>query len=322
MSKALLGKLILNSAVNFYVKPLLNKETRRKLFHESLEKEIYAEVKTVSTKIDRLNDKVSKLQIQPSYRAFNKEINFYTKRVIPTIKEICGNEEVNSSQIEELATKLDTKCSNFSDEIHNAWGVISDEVNSCNFSVRILFGLTKDMYCLHLAMLSWTRGLYSLIDGKQYKLKSYDGYIEDCINTCSKLSQEYADKLYESRLSLIKFKHTEKSHDEYPRDHGGYPVRFYDKVYCLYEDEFTSTDDKDPFKSTNFRYEINKKYSVWPWKPGKLEMAQAAVKADKYSEEHEEHKNKVTELCKKYIKGSNQKFLDTWDEIVQKKKLN
>jgi len=314
MSSTGLAKIILNTALNWYVKPILNEETRDKFFPEPLDKLILAEVKSVSKKIDEVKDEIARLRIQPSLKAFNKQIDFYKKTVIPIIREECGKDNPNIERLTELAEKLDSHCIDFSGDISNAWQVIHDKCDSFDFSVRVLFGLTRDMNSLYLAMLSWTRGLFSIIPGKSYKISTYDNYIKTCLDETPVFSDTLSSSLASSRLNKIKFHRKIQTQDEWE---GSYFIKVYHKVDCLYIDSFSSSEKKDPFFGPSVHKKVKKELGFFTLK---ITMAKAAIKAGKYEKEYHARQEETQKLLNEHVISPNKEFLKLWADVKKNNK--
>ena len=310
-----LATTLLKTALKEKLKQELNDELREKFFPPSLEDQILTEVRQIAKTLEEVKNEVARIRIQPSVQAFNEEVDYYLHTIIPGIKRELANKNPNSKAILELANAGRDHCIIFRGKIFNSWTVISEKSDSCDFAVRRLFQVTRNMCSLYLAMLTWTWCLYDRLNNN--KANECKDYINACLDDVPTKCSDFASKLAQARKSkIITIYNVEKPYTYYDRDRG-VSVLTSKKVYCIYEDTFSSTEESDPFKCSTFSYKIDKENTFWnPFSPSGASMASALSQADNYMGQAQTYRETVMNLINENIIDPNSSFLKDWNSAV------
>lgn len=274
-------------------------------FPDTFKSELKASFSDLNRKIDGIAQDAAYLRIQPVKDEFIEQFDYFENTLLPFLAQHARTAMLDNNAVHEQAAKAAKHSEKLRATFEKGKSVLNERMATCDYPLRTLFEILKNIASLRLTTMSWT-----------YFLKSQSGATGDSL---ALLDDDYArfrteaktfisdaiERICDARLAKMRL---EK--DIRYRNIDGELIY----VRVLYRDEFSSGFQGDPFAGSEIN-QSNEAELRWfdhsfLYDAKKLKLANAFGDAENWTKDYADHRQKVIALNTATIADPTRKFVE------------
>lgn len=299
IAEALLKTILGKAAEKAFTVAVINE-----YFPDTFKSELKASLSDLGRKIDGIAQDAAYLRIQPVKDEFIEHLDYFENSLLPFLAQQARTTAPDADAVRKQADKSDKHSEKLRATFEKGKAVFNERLTTCDYPLRTLFDIIKNIASLRLTTMSWA-----------YFLKVKSGATNDSL---ALLDDDYArfrtdavsfigdgiERIGDARLAKMRL---EKDIRYRNIDNELIYVR------ALYRDEFSSSFQGDPFSGG----EINESTEAeLRWfdhgfllDAKKVKLANAYGDAERWTIDYNDHRQKVIALNTKSISDPTRKVL-------------